>query len=486
MVARAGQHVQPINAHRGLQQDELRTRYRRFKHGDATSEIEEWLDAEQEDFYGHDAEWSDWSSEERHPTTLLNQMWVQLVSCLQGAGRFNPLPFTAPPIPQPPAAPQSASPRTIEVELLVWLDTLHEQPISALLPEPRELAALKEITSRHLDGEARLGCLLMLFSPFWYRPVHSFVPPQRGSMTAALVTHLIGQWPIPRFLLNAWREPAHWTNLRWLMLSVLLGRGGSIRRLTRTEHFKGGWHGGFRTAPSRLSLANIPQELPPLQGLMLAEIFRLGGDQRELSLLCRDRSYAIDPLSHTTTGDALRFWQDTVRWLISHREDISQFSILMGQTSRVLSWARHRFTEMQQGGPSFSWSGRTWSSATREADDYHQQVLDLGGPSRHWSARGWGWEDGDWVFVELCSTQALHQESLVMRHCVRMYDWKCQRGQAAIFRLTHNGKPTLTVELHPASRRIVQARGAYNRMPTAEERAVLRQWMRAVVSPDEE
>ena len=70
-----------------------------------------------------------------------------------------------------------------------------------------------------------------------------------------------------------------------------------------------------------------------------------------------------------------------------------------------------------------------------------------------------------------------------MRHCVRLYDWKCDRGQAAIFQLSDNSHPMLTVEIHPPSRRIVQARGLYNRTPTHTERAILKRWHRAVVDP---
>ncbi len=484
-MAPAGRRPHPINLHRKLGEDELRARYRRLKSGSVDSDIEEWLEAEHEEDeyrYDHDDDWPDLD----HPTIILNQLWVDLIARLQDAGQFNPLPI---PLPISRTAltdtPPRTDPRTIEAQVVGWLYTLHEQPLSALLPATSELAALRELSSQHWGGDLRLAGHLLLFTPFWCRSVRTFQPPERGGVSAALVRHLFSQWPIPDFLLNAWREPPQWDNLRRLMLSVLIGRGGSTRRLTRTEHFTGGWHGGFRPAPSRLRLTGIPGHLPPLQGLMLAEIRRLGGDRRELARLCRDRSYVIDPLSHRTTSDSLRFWQGTVSWLVQHREQLAaaEPSGIPQAADELLAWARHRFTEMHRGGPSFSWAGRTWTSVLRESAEYHSQLRSRGRVQRSWRRRGWDWSWEEWTVEELCSTEALRQESLSMRHCVRLYDWKCARGHAAIFRLSSNTGPVLTVEIQPDTRQIVQARGVYNRTPTSAERGILSQWRQTIVDP---
>jgi hypothetical protein len=485
-VASAERREHPINLHRKLGVDELSARYRKIKYGSSDDYITDWHDFEQH----FEPDWSseEWSGDDRtkHPSAILNRMWIDLITRLQDAGQFNPLPLTLPSTSKPLTdAPLLEDPRTIEAQLLGWLDVLHQQPLSALLPSQADLAALQALSSRYWQGDLRLAGLLVLFSPFWCRSPRTFQPPQRGARTAALVRHLFQQWPIPSFLLNAWREPPQWVNLRWLMLSVLLGRGGSLRRLTRTKHFTGGWHGGFRPAPSKLQLTGIPGTLPPLQGLMLAEIHRLGGDQRELCRLCRDHSYVIDPLSHNTTSDALRFWQGTIQWLVAHRDDLTgaEPGGVPLAADAPLGWARHRFTEMLRGGSPFSWSGRTWASIERESTEYHRQLQTRGRVQRSWPRKGWDWSWEDWTVEELCTTEALRQESLAMRHCVRLYDWKCHRGHAAIFRVSNQSRPVLTVEVQPNEGRIVQVRGVFNRTPTASEKGLLTRWHRTMVSP---
>ncbi|MDG1481221.1 MAG: hypothetical protein P8R54_16635 [Myxococcota bacterium] len=50
------------------------------------------------------------------------------------------------------------------------------------------------------------------------------------------------------------------------------------------------------------------------------------------------------------------------------------------------------------------------------------------------------------MLEELCTTEARRQESLAMRHCVRLHDWKCCRGRAVTSRLSSD-QPALTIAL---------------------------------------
>ena len=60
--------------------------------------------------------------------------------------------------------------------------------------------------------------------------------------------------------------------------------------------------------------------------------------------------------------------------------------------------------------------------------------------------RSWDWTEKDGMLEELCTTEARRQESLAMRHCVRLHDWKCCRGRAVTSRLSSD-QPALTIAL---------------------------------------
>ena len=90
--------------------------------------------------------------------------------------------------------------------------------------------------------------------------------------------------------------------------------------------------------------------------------------------------------------------------------------------------------------------------------------------------------------VELLDVAALREEGRVMRHCVASYAASCARGRCAIFSLREDDGSTggggrawrdqrrLTIEVIVQNRRIVQARGRYNKPPEGVDDRVLRAW----------
>ncbi|HEY1050896.1 MAG TPA: PcfJ domain-containing protein [Prosthecobacter sp.] len=77
-----------------------------------------------------------------------------------------------------------------------------------------------------------------------------------------------------------------------------------------------------------------------------------------------------------------------------------------------------------------------------------------------------------WRVEELCTVAALKAEGQAMRHCVAGYVRRCRQGSSAIFSLRHlargvegsvHAQPVATIEVHPATRKIVQIRAQANR-----------------------
>jgi hypothetical protein len=82
--------------------------------------------------------------------------------------------------------------------------------------------------------------------------------------------------------------------------------------------------------------------------------------------------------------------------------------------------------------------------------------------------------------TELLSSAQLRAEGDAMRHCVATYTGSCHSGRTAIYSLTveqRAGKERLlTIEVSVQDRRITQARGRMNQMPTPLAERVLRAW----------
>ena len=83
--------------------------------------------------------------------------------------------------------------------------------------------------------------------------------------------------------------------------------------------------------------------------------------------------------------------------------------------------------------------------------------------------------------TELICSEELQQEGQAMRHCIATYWQRCSAGQTSVWSLTVEDasgrvERLLTLEVKYGQRRVVQARGASNRMPTAAELAILDRW----------
>lgn len=85
-----------------------------------------------------------------------------------------------------------------------------------------------------------------------------------------------------------------------------------------------------------------------------------------------------------------------------------------------------------------------------------------------------------WTIQERCSHAQLMKESRELRHCVDSYRKRCQSGRSAIFSMRRQSDAEehacITIEVEKATRRIVQARGKWNRDPKPIEYHLMFQW----------
>ena len=125
----------------------------------------------------------------------------------------------------------------------------------------------------------------------------------------------------------------------------------------------------------------------------------------------------------------------------------------------------------------FSFKGRTLQRVEQLMMQWHQDNIRRGGMSMTEFMAKWKKHDFDcktesYNFKELLSASELMEEGQKQHNCVFSYRDLCKRGTSAIVAM--RGVHNLTLEIR--ERRIVQIRGACNRLPYPEELRAIRQY----------
>jgi hypothetical protein len=226
----------------------------------------------------------------------------------------------------------------------------------------------------------------------------------------------------------------------------------------------------------------------PSSGSLLGAIRRVqvrfaGGDER----LCQAWMSTREARTLGTRDDE-DFWSMVLGWFA--RAPMLEPS----QVRPLVDYIGQR--HMQD--PGFSMSGRSLLAMSRAMNEWHRElanervvddtvfepsgyapvVLDRSGhgPDGRFQRRIWRVE-------EVRTSEDLADEGRRMNHCVYSYVWSIQKGQTSIWTMTlEDGAGVtgrwamLTIEVRRDLRRVVQARGRFNRPATSEERGILLAW----------
>ncbi|MCH6256525.1 PcfJ domain-containing protein [Puniceicoccaceae bacterium K14] len=317
-------------------------------------------------------------------------------------------------------------------------------------------------------GSPQLARMILLFSPFWLRdPLDS---PQDQSIFE-LLSFLFIEHETPGFLFPAWLEASSISevHLKWLIWFILIGQGGSLKRASK--HFD--W-----AVPKNLQrhLVETPDHFSPEDAAMLAEVKRLGGTMTAYRRLAQFAYFNFDPTDPRYLNRS--FWEETLRWLVKHEEQLTD-----DDSHDILQWAIHEKTENDRAANNqrFTWKNRSVAACRLRTDAYFDS-LNQHSPVSRWKGQDWNKQFTDeyknnWNITELTSSAALAEEGRTMRHCVSTYSYRCQNGYSAIFSLKKNNVRTITIEVAPSSKKILQARGKLNRPANEVELAAIKQWI---------
>lgn len=365
------------------------------------------------------------------------------------------------------------------------------------------LAAHSHLLDRPHPLSAELVPMLARVAAYddrWLRAPESWCPPSRLSPEESwsdLLRHLFVAWPVPAFFESAWRVrgPLQLIDRDWF---CHLARGGSWRRADGFPPSIGGQavHLALQ-APAALTirqalrwgqLVSMEASEPLIDAVLAHEFVRDLAHDALWSRLLAKVAAARDFESREFGVIA-----DVLGELLRH-DHVNRARQLLGLPLGELR--RHAF--------------RRWRTLLDAAlaEGIRFRDPDLTRPGlraelRHLSESSWdampdvrpyeivcreGFETPSlWVFRErLCHAQ-LMVEGQELRHCVAGYWRRCRSGRSAIFSLRQlhpavgpaRPMPRLTIEVDRATRRIVQARGKWNRWPGDFEYGLLVRWANA-------
>ena len=422
---------------------------------------------------------------------------------------FTALSFPSEPAVEPVENKLEKPSKNLIRRMTAWYERYLSEGLALLLPEQSDHLSTKniDIIQQAYPNKTIMVQNICILSAFWIRPPATW--DKKGNTT--LLEHLFVRYSPPLFLQKYWLKTATQKHLQWLFIYLAYTQGGSLKQLA--THFS--WHVKNQKLWHLLPQCKTTFSLQ--KAILYVELMRLGGCEEHFDALINNASYCINLLEPNNEKETA-FWYSMASWLARY-----QLRLFGVQPTRILTWARHQYTEFNAANKCFSMTGRSLEKVLRDAIEYHAVAVErriemsrraeirrlaslerdqteqerlqrIGMRQRThystsdfyvWEKHSWDWNlrtsKGIWQISELKSTEELYDEGNAMQHCVASYDKQCHAHEAAIFSLCFNKKRKLTLEVHPIFKELSQMSGFQNRSATSQEMEIVKQWMNKIV-----
>jgi hypothetical protein len=174
------------------------------------------------------------------------------------------------------------------------------------------------------------------------------------------------------------------------------------------------------------------------------------------------------------------FWDSVLAWLCKN----PMFDLT--QLGPVLDYISYRKNQDKD----FSMKGRSVLAVIRGMNEWHGELT----KQRNFEESNYkpsGFKNGKWEVTrkertghfhelwkveEILTSKELQKEGSTHGHCVASYGRSITSGQVSIWSMTCNGEKKITIEVRNQSKKIVQARGRFNRMYNNEEYKYMLKW----------
>lgn len=315
----------------------------------------------------------------------------------------------------------------------------------------------------------------------WLRPLEQWRPQSHNARRqfASLARHLMASYPVPAFMDQAWlRTGVHSHRMRdWF---VHIGAGKNIRTADTPFPLTKLMAHHFLDAPDDISIEGA---------FRWGQIHALGGDRRLVEAVLGSRV----PLDFSDD----EFWASVFRFFIAnpmldrrHVGPIVDYLYAQKFQTRDVLADHGRIVVEPPPQPNLSMRGRTADTLLAQVERWHVELgRSASGKGLRFKPTGikplemkTGREGGNvWRIRELLSGDELDAEGRAMRHCVGSYAQSCAAGRCSIWAMELRTPVGLekrqTIEVSRAGQ-IVQCRGRLNRLPTASELDLVREWAR--------
>jgi hypothetical protein len=375
---------------------------------------------------------------------------------------------------------------------------------NALRPQCRRLAiAVAErshlLTTTHPLTHDLVPALLRVaaYSRRWIRQPEDWQPPARllpEEQWRDLLRHLFAKWPVPEFFDRAWQVRGSLVCLDRDWFCHVAG-GGSWRRAE-----------GMPDEISRHAIhfaLGAPSHLNPRQALRWGQLGTLGASA----------GLAGEVLGHPMVNDFSHedIWSRLLAKLAATSTfEPREFGIIAEIIADLLQYGHVKRASLLVSQPLSDLREHCYgcwrdllASAENEGMKFRHRDLTRPGlrnelmhlARTHWEPmgdmepfvfrrRGRAGLMACWTIRERCSHAQLTAEGREMKHCVAGYWRRCLLGYSAIFTLRRQNPgdapaeltPCVTIEVDKGTRRIIQARGKWNRIPDAFEHRLIEIW----------
>lgn len=315
----------------------------------------------------------------------------------------------------------------------------------------------------------------------WVQPLESWRPNSHNARRqfSSLVRHLVARFPVPGFMDQAWflagRGTEHYRE--WF---VHLGNGKNIRTADMPIAFSKRMAHHFLLAPDDYSIEGA---------IRWGQVHALGGGARLTAALLGTR------LANDFSND--EFWASVIRFfaanpLLDRRHVGPIIDYLWAQKfeTREVVVGRGQVEVQYPPQPGLTMRGRTAATLLAQVERWHRELGRTRGMENLYFRRSGVKElsiksgrhgENEWRIRELLSGSELVAEGRAMQHCVASYAHSCAEGRSSIWAMEYTSKDGLekrqTIEV-TRDRVIVQCRGKQNRLPTAAEFDVVKEWAR--------
>src|SRR5690606_7596196 len=212
-----------------------------------------------------------------------------------------------------------------------------------------------------------------------------------------------------------------------------------------------------------------------VSALRRVQIQTHGGEQRLHSIWMNQ---SIGHLIGETKDEI--FWESVIAWFCKHP------MLDPSQIKPLIDFINNRY----QADKKFSMKGRSPMAMIRAMEEWHQDLYKEKIFKEHnYTPSGFKsgyWQDKiknktghiyrEWTIKEILTSKELHMEGRAHSHCVASYGKSIANGSISIWSMTCNKERVITIEVKNQYKKIVQARGRFNRVTTNEEFKIISQW----------